>query len=260
MKRAYLRLDPDFFMRKVVEDGYPPAMAMALVAAFCLAESQPERGRFASERLLRLLLEEPKDGTRTGLGRWVAKLIDKGDLVKTDDGTVYVDGWDEWQEGDVTVRERMSRVRGRRKQGTPSTVTNDTPRTVTTTVTTPSLVDNSKRDSGSGSRSASSARVTFDHQREGLPSLTPEAERAILDAGGFHVSTLSDAMLGHLDGLVERNGIDAVCSEMAAVRERGARTPQQLVFRARDRLEPLREEPPSEADEADALRREWVGA
>ena len=140
--RAYLRLDPGFFQRKVVEDRYPIPAAMALVACLCLAETQPQRGRFASEKLLRLLLDEPESEVKTRLGRHVRYLIDHGDLVKERNGTLYVDGWDEWQEGDVTVKERMARVRGKRaatresgtqpaEPDTAPTVTDGTPPTAT---------------------------------------------------------------------------------------------------------------------------------
>lgn len=114
--RAYLRTDPGIWRRKVVEQRYPAALFAAFQAVLCLAEEQPDRGRFRSERLLRLLLDEPKDGVRVLWGRHVTELVRRGDLVRLADGTLYVDGWDEWQEGDVTVRERMQRLRDRRKR------------------------------------------------------------------------------------------------------------------------------------------------
>lgn len=115
--RAYLRLSPDTFRDKAVADGYPAGAFAAFCAVLCLAEEQPERGRFRSERLLRLLLDEPRDGVRLGWGRWVPFLIEHGDLVRQADGALYVVRWDEWQEGDVTVRERMARLRATRASG-----------------------------------------------------------------------------------------------------------------------------------------------
>lgn len=114
MSRAYLRYSPKTFHDKVVVDGYPPAAFAAFNAVLCLAEEQPERGRFRSERLLRLLLDEPEEGVRLGWGKWVRYLIDHGDLVKQD-GRLYVAGWDEWQEGDFTVAERVARLRKKRR-------------------------------------------------------------------------------------------------------------------------------------------------
>jgi hypothetical protein len=106
MTRAYLRLDPGFFEKKVFEQEYPPAAAMALVGVFCLAEHQPERGRFRNERVLKALLGQ--------YARWVPYLKEHGDIVVLADGRVYPPGWDEWQEGDWKVGERVKRIRGRR--------------------------------------------------------------------------------------------------------------------------------------------------
>jgi hypothetical protein len=103
--RAYLRLDPRFDERK---SHYPDGAYRALVACLCLAELQPDRGRFRSMAFLRALLERR--------GRWVPYLIEQGDLVTLPDGRLYIDGWDEWQEGDVTVKERMDRLRRRRRR------------------------------------------------------------------------------------------------------------------------------------------------
>ena len=36
-------------------------------------------------------------------------------VVALADGSLYVDGWNEWQEGDVTVKERMARLRNRHR-------------------------------------------------------------------------------------------------------------------------------------------------
>lgn len=115
--RAYLRYSPSTFHDKVVVDGYPAGAYAAFSAVLCLAEEQPERGRFRSEKLLRLMLDEPEEGVRIGWGRWVPYLIQHGDLIRQDRGVLYVVGWDEWQEGDVTVAERMKRVRSKKRNG-----------------------------------------------------------------------------------------------------------------------------------------------
>lgn len=103
--RAYLRLDPGFDERK---EHYPDGPYAALIAVFCLAESQPDRGRFRNERFLRALM-----GKR---GRHLVYLVARGDVVTLPDGRLYVDGWDEWQEGDWSVPERLTRLRNRREQ------------------------------------------------------------------------------------------------------------------------------------------------
>lgn len=124
MTRAYIRLDPSFDERKY---DYPDGPYAALIATFCLAEHQPERGRFRSLDYLARLL-----GKR---GRHAAFLVEHGDLAKLPDGRCYVVGWDEWQEGDWKVGERVARIRGR-KDGTVE-VTPDVTPPVTVEVTVP---------------------------------------------------------------------------------------------------------------------------
>lgn len=106
MTRAYLRLDPGFFERKRIQQGYSAGQFSALTGALCQAETQPERGRFRDERVLRALLGAD--------GREVPFLLSQGDLVRAPDGRIYIEGWDEWQEGDVTVRDRVRKIRTRR--------------------------------------------------------------------------------------------------------------------------------------------------
>ena len=105
MARAYLRLDPAFYEKKL-EQGYPLAAIGALAGVLCLAELQPARGRFRDLAVLKALLGPTA-------AKQVAFLKERGDLVD-ENGRIYVDGWDEWQEGDVTVKERMQRVRNRK--------------------------------------------------------------------------------------------------------------------------------------------------
>lgn len=108
MTRAYLRLDPGFFERKAIDQGYPLPAVSALVGCLCLGDSQPTRGTFRDEKVLRTLLGPA--------GRWVSFLLERGDLVR-DGSRIVVDGWKEWQEGDLTVAERMVRLRNRKRNG-----------------------------------------------------------------------------------------------------------------------------------------------
>ena len=135
--RAYLRLDPNLPDEKA---EYPDGAYRAFVDTLCFAEHQPQRGRFRNAKLLAVLLEKRS--------RWIPYLIEHGDLITTESGALYVDGWDEWQEGDVTVSERMKRLRSRRKGVTPS----DTPTVTPPTVTVPSerLAVGGKRLANSG--------------------------------------------------------------------------------------------------------------
>ena len=133
--RAYLRLDPHATDHKA---DYPDGAFRAFFETLCHAEQQPQRGRFRNRKLLAVLLEKRS--------RWIPYLIEHGDLVETPSGKLYVDGWDEWQEGDVTVSERMRRLRSRQKGVTPT----DTPAVTVGTVTPPS----SGSGGGSGKHSA----------------------------------------------------------------------------------------------------------
>jgi hypothetical protein len=122
VSRAYLRVDPMLYERKVVDQGYPLPLFAAFVGVLCLAEHQPQRGVFRNERVCKALLGSA--------GRLVGELITRGDLVRRD-GHLYVDGWDEWQEGDWKVGERVKRIRTRTRV-TGQTVTDVTVATVDT--------------------------------------------------------------------------------------------------------------------------------
>jgi hypothetical protein len=99
LPRAYLRIDPNI-------DQVYPELRSSIIGLLCAAHRQPDRGRFRDRRLVEALC-----------GRaYVARAFDREDLVTLPDGRPYVDGWDEWQEGDVTVGERMRRMRDRRKR------------------------------------------------------------------------------------------------------------------------------------------------
>src|SRR5437773_2543798 len=97
MPRAYLRVDPNI-------DQHPDPLGMLLL--LCAAHRQPDRGRFRSRAILDRTLGRSR----------VTAMLRTGDLCALDDGRLYVPGWDEWQEGDLTVAERMRRMRAARRQ------------------------------------------------------------------------------------------------------------------------------------------------
>ena len=137
MSRAYVRFDPAFFERKAIEQHYPLAAVAALAGCICLGESQTPRGHFRDERLLKALLGPA--------GRWVAYLIERGDLVRPKgNGQLYLDGWEEWQEGDWQVKERMARVRNRKRADSSVDVT------VPTVTSRPSGAGRGGAESGAG--------------------------------------------------------------------------------------------------------------
>lgn len=96
--KAYLRMSPNL-------DMHPNPDAM--VRAMCAAARQPERGRFREASVLERIVGR----------RAYRVMVERGDIVPAVPGPgVYLDGWDEWQEGDYTVAERMRRLRARKAE------------------------------------------------------------------------------------------------------------------------------------------------
>jgi hypothetical protein len=83
-------------------DQHPDPEGMVLL--LCAANRQPQRGRFRDRSTLSRAL---------GASR-LKRFLDRGDVLQTPSGW-YVEGWDEWQEGDLTVGERQIRIRDRRR-------------------------------------------------------------------------------------------------------------------------------------------------
>lgn len=104
--KAYLRVDPLICVRKA---HYTDGQFRAYLTTLTLAAMQRERGVFVNQAQLKELLGR--------LGRHVGALLAFGDLTERLDGTIYVDGWREWQEGDLTVGDRMAALRNRRRNG-----------------------------------------------------------------------------------------------------------------------------------------------
>src|ERR1700694_3018096 len=131
--RAYLRLDPQL-VEKTLTARYTPSQVCTFVMLLTQAEHQPKRGRFRTLGLLREALDAAAERAGKGarLSQHLSFLIDQGDVVQTEQGW-YVDGWDEWQEGDWKVAERVTRIRARQRAArvTAPTVTTATPNGVT---------------------------------------------------------------------------------------------------------------------------------
>jgi hypothetical protein len=155
LTRAYIRLDPDFFERRL-ERGDPPGAVGAYIAVLCLAEAQPKRGRFRDEAVLRALLTH-------AFARWLPYLFGHGDLV-LEGRRVYIEGWDEWQEGDRTVTERMARVRNRKRNADRNGDAPEVTVEVTAPVTTARLSGGggARHSGGGGGGKARSGPVTID--------------------------------------------------------------------------------------------------
>jgi hypothetical protein len=148
-----------------------------------------------------------------------------------EDGTVYVDGWNEWQEGDLTVRDRMAALRNRRRN---STVTG----TVTPTVTEPSPP--ATRYSVGVGVGISGASNDAPPAREGLPNLDQGAIRALEHRTGRPIQIAGDKQLTEYDRLIEDHGLEKVLSAMDRLMTDGQpMTARQLVWGAMKVLEPM---------------------
>lgn len=98
---------------------YTPAQLGAFLKVQLVAGRQKHRGRFRSLEALRMTLP-------VAYVKYIAFLVAEGDIRVGPDGTAYIDGWDEWQEGDLTVADRMKALRNRRRNdGVTATVTGD---------------------------------------------------------------------------------------------------------------------------------------
>jgi len=99
LPKAYLRLDPD------VDQKHPDNLA-EFIRLMCASARQRPRGRFANKAVLEALFG------RAAVGRFVAR----GDVEAQPDGSVITAGWSDWQEGDMTVAERVRRTRHKKAE------------------------------------------------------------------------------------------------------------------------------------------------
>lgn len=114
LPKAYLRLDPN------IDETHPEWQWLVLL--LLKANRQPVRGRFKDQVVLERALEGPER---------FARFAARQDILEAEDGSWYVAGWDDWQEGDLEVGERMARLRAKREAavvapvGRNGTVTSD---------------------------------------------------------------------------------------------------------------------------------------
>ncbi len=225
MPRAYLRLDPDFATRK---GAYPDGPYRALIDTFCAAEAEPKRGSFRSMAVLRAVIGKS--------ARHLPYLFQHNDLIQLPDGRIYVVGWDEWQEGNWQVAERMRRVRERREGVTSETVTTVTPMTVTM-VTPPAVTVPSEPLAVSGKplavavSNAPASDERYDAPEMNCLSWLAKHKVALSETNGLRIKLI---------GLVEEFGSERVIGTFdrlvrAGVQDGDARN---FVFKAEELLRP----------------------
>lgn len=242
LPRAYLRVDPN------IDQAYPE-LRNTFVGLLCSAARQTERGRYRSLAIAEQLHSRA----------FIARSLRRGDLVLLGDGRLYIPGWDEWQEGDLTVAERMRRMRGRRRSGrdtvTPQAsherndVTND-------------AYANGESESRVSRPLGVGVGVGARGARDGMPDITgPVAEaveritgRGVLALGASAQSCLDDLCRRHPEGRV-LDGLDTVAAAVP-----GIPSGPQLVFGLRNLLDriphaPAAGTPDPAASEAASARR-----
>lgn len=219
--RAYHRVDPLMDERK---GHYSPAQMGAFLKVQLVAGRQSNRGRFRSVAMIRNLLPAQ-------YARHLDFLFAEGDLVVQNDGTVYVDGWDEWQEGDLTVRDRMARLRNRKRNEV-------TPRPVTPVVTQPSpTAIRSSVGVGVGISGA-----TAPDARSGLPNIDGDAATFLEGITGRSLAVAGDKQLTEYDRQIGDHGLPAVIAAYQRIAKTitGNRpTATQVVWGGRKVLEPI---------------------
>jgi hypothetical protein len=108
MTKVYIRMDPLLDQRKA---HYSTQQLGAFVRVLLLLGRGSHPGRFPGDAaaLKRAL---PADAAKH-----VGFLLEQGDIVVEGRGDrIYFDGWDEWQEGDLTVNDRQAKLRARQSR------------------------------------------------------------------------------------------------------------------------------------------------
>ncbi len=247
--RAYLRLIPDAYERKVLGirgpdeppgDLYPPAAFAAFIGTMTFCEMVNPRGTFKSRRMLEALLAGPND-QGAEIAAQVGFLIAQGDLVQQPDASLYFEGWNELQEGrDPSVNDRMARYRDRKRGASEPASPGNRSVTRNATVTVRGVTRKSRpphtaiRLTAIRPKKEDRARKSTDPQGEADPLTLVEAflasRRANVAAGTKSWTTLVQ--------LVDAHGAEAVIAAMEAL-PGPLYDGQQYIFGARNALHPI---------------------
>lgn len=122
LPKAYLRIDPHLASTHENAGEYLRLMEAAY--------QQPRRGRFKNVAVLRAAVGRGVADRAisrrdvVGHGALPDCLDDRGkarEFCSGDLPHLYLNHWDEWQEGDVTVGERVARIRARKRRSNAET-------------------------------------------------------------------------------------------------------------------------------------------
>lgn len=214
--------------------SYPDGPIAALVFAFCKAAEQAEPGTFDSLPVLRAIL----DATGNRRGRWVAFLVEKGDVVVLPDGRATLPNWRTFQE-EGTSTERVRKHRQNKRDG----VSGNGDETLHATDVERLAGAPERRDTPSEWRHPSDVDALSGAENERAPGEADEPYRTAEElTGHFPVQRWEPNALRTLDALCDRRGIPAV---VAALREVAPSIPTQppgpwqLVAAARNHMEPF---------------------
>jgi hypothetical protein len=233
LPKAYLRLDPN------VDQTHPDLEG--LIRLMCAANRQPQRGRFKSRAIVEIIV-----------GRSRAKaFIERGDLIPQDGGRFYLDSWDEWQEGDMTVGERQKRIRQKRAGAvTPPLPDRDT--TVTEPVVErdpPSLVEDVKDVKAKDSLKGVLPAGMDDEPEAPLIQWLAQHKCYVIPGNGYHRQLITG---------VERLGVQPILTMFDKLSRAGVEDgdTKGFVFGALDALKPKPDLKRVEAEDRERAERE----
>jgi hypothetical protein len=207
LPKAYLRLDPDI-------DSKHPDNGWNYIRLLCAANRQRPRGYFHSRETFLSIF-----------GKTLARtFFERGDVEEAPGGKVYVCGWGVWQEGDLTVAERVSRIRSKRDGVTPVVTPGEEPpalpsRYMSVTQPLPSRYPPSTVLTSSVSTS------NVPRENEGV-----REEEPVIEALSHFYTSLSRDLLAFADQLVDEYGQEWTAR---AIGEAGLKGRDRLLSRAK---------------------------
>ena len=211
LPKAYLRMDPDI-------DQKHPDNGWNFIRLLCAANRQRPRGYFACRGALETIFGRPL----------VRTFYSRGDVMDAPGGKVYVCGWGVWQEGDLTVAERVSRIRGKRDNVTPAVTPGEDPPSLPSrysAVTQPLL-----SRYPTSTVSSTTPNVLLSETEDGRPKTGDRTPEPAIEAYGKYFPSFSRDALAFLDELIAEYGQEWTAR---AIGEAGTKGRDRLLSRAK---------------------------